>query len=195
MSADTTDPRNCVFCKIVRHEAPAEYVAEWPEAIAFKPLAPVTPGHVLVAPAMHAVDFAQNLVVTSAVMARAASLANTLPHNDWNLITSKGAAATQTVGHLHVHLVPRCEGDGLALPWTGQTDREAARPVHYREAADSLDGIAATRKATAPDAVAYHRAEGWAEAARALRSTAQDLDEDTTAATLDRAHNEGERSR
>lgn len=111
---------DCVFCKIVRHEAPADYIAEWPEAVAFKPLNPVTPGHILVVPAVHVADFAQNLVVTSAVMARAASLVNTLPHNDWNLITSKGPAATQTVYHLHVHLVPRRPGDGLHLPWTGQ---------------------------------------------------------------------------
>lgn len=39
----------------------------------------------------------------------------------FNLITSCGKAATQTVEHLHVHLVPRREGDGLKLPWTGQS--------------------------------------------------------------------------
>ena len=109
---------DCVFCKIIRHEAPADYIAEWPEAVAFKPLNPVTPGHILVVPAVHVTDFAQNTVVTSAIMARAASLVNTLPHNDWNLITSKGPTATQTVYHLHVHLVPRRHGDGLHLPWT-----------------------------------------------------------------------------
>lgn len=38
---------------------------------------------------------------------------------DFNLITSAGAAATQTVAHLHVHYVPRRTGDGLGLPWTG----------------------------------------------------------------------------
>ena len=37
-----------------------------------------------------------------------------------NLITSIGAAATQTVFHLHVHVVPRHEGDGLLLPWSNQ---------------------------------------------------------------------------
>lgn len=37
-----------------------------------------------------------------------------------NFITSAGPAATQSVFHLHVHLVPRFEDDGLILPWTGQ---------------------------------------------------------------------------
>lgn len=35
-----------------------------------------------------------------------------------NIITSRGSAATQTVYHLHLHVVPRREGDGLGLPWT-----------------------------------------------------------------------------
>ena len=34
-----------------------------------------------------------------------------------NLITSRGRAATQSVFHLHLHLVPRADNDGLALPW------------------------------------------------------------------------------
>jgi diadenosine tetraphosphate (Ap4A) HIT family hydrolase len=37
-----------------------------------------------------------------------------------NFITSAGRDATQTVFHLHIHIVPRHAGDGLALPWTGQ---------------------------------------------------------------------------
>ncbi len=38
--------------------------------------------------------------------------------NPCNLITSAGREATQTVFHLHIHVVPRRDGDGLALPWT-----------------------------------------------------------------------------
>ena len=40
--------------------------------------------------------------------------------DDFNLITSSGPAATQTIPHIHVHYVPRWPGDGLHLPWTGQ---------------------------------------------------------------------------
>ncbi|MFI0712504.1 HIT domain-containing protein [Streptomyces inhibens] len=35
-----------------------------------------------------------------------------------NVITSRGPSATQTIRHLHIHLVPRADGDGLLLPWT-----------------------------------------------------------------------------
>jgi histidine triad (HIT) family protein len=42
------------------------------------------------------------------------------PIGQYNFITSAGKAATQSVMHLHIHIVPRQEGDGLLLPWSGQ---------------------------------------------------------------------------
>lgn len=107
---------DCVFCAIAAGQAPATVVREWPDAIAIRPLGPVVDGHVIVLPRMHVADAGVDPVVTAAVMARAAELMGELPAA--NVITSRGAAATQTVPHLHVHLVPREDGDGLALPWT-----------------------------------------------------------------------------
>lgn len=104
---------DCVFCKILRGDAHAEVVAEWPEAIAFVPLNPVTPGHVLVVPRQHVADAMTDPAVTGATMHRAAELAR----RPCNIITSAGAEATQTVFHLHIHIVPRKESDGLCLPW------------------------------------------------------------------------------
>jgi len=52
---------------------------------------------------------------------------------------------------------------------------DAARPDHIREAAASLYRLAARRRATAPDAVAYARAEGLDQAADLLNRTADDL--------------------
>ena len=85
-------------------------------AAAFEPLNPVTPGHLLVVPFKHVEDALEDPALTGAVMTYAAQLATP----DCNLITSIGSAATQTVRHLHIHIVPRRVGDGLALPWTGQ---------------------------------------------------------------------------
>ena len=108
----------CVFCAIAAHRAPAHYIAQWVDAVAITPRHPVTPGHVLVIPRVHVGDVATSPAVSAAVMARAAELAGGLPA--CNVITSRGSAATQTVMHLHVHVVPRCVGDGLPLPWTPQ---------------------------------------------------------------------------
>lgn len=108
----------CVFCDIVHGRAPAEVVHRWDDAVAFVPLNPVTPGHVLVVPNEHVKNAIEDPVVTAQAMYRAADLA--ARYAPCNLITSVGAVATQTVYHLHLHVVPRRPGDGLALPWTGQ---------------------------------------------------------------------------
>lgn len=105
----------CVFCDIVAGRAPAEIFHEWEDAIAFVPLNPVTEGHLLVIPKVHVADVGHDPYVSATTMQRAAQLAAT----QWcNVITSRGRVATQTVFHLHFHIVPRREDDGLALPWT-----------------------------------------------------------------------------
>jgi histidine triad (HIT) family protein len=105
-----------VFCQIVAEEAPAEIVHENAVAVAFVPLNPVTEGHVLVVPRDHVPDAVSSPATSALTMLVAVQLAREV--GDCNLITSCGPAATQTVRHLHIHVVPRRAGDGLALPWT-----------------------------------------------------------------------------
>lgn len=112
------DVRNCPFCDIIAGTGPATVVRNWPDVIAIRPHRPVVPGHVLVIPHAHVADVGTDPPVSARTMACAAELAAELPA--CNVITSRGIAATQTVFHLHVHLVPRVEGDGLPLPWTPQ---------------------------------------------------------------------------
>lgn len=109
---------DCVFCKIISHEAPAQVLYNWGSTMAMVPLNPVVPGHLLIIPKIHVRDYKEDPSVTAEVMKTAAGVGALM--GDSNLITSSGPAATQTVMHFHVHLVPRGEGDGLALPWTGQ---------------------------------------------------------------------------
>jgi len=83
------------------------------------PLNPVTEGHVLVIHRKHSADAAVNPDVASDLMFSAALWVQKRGI-EANIITSIGPAATQTVFHTHVHVVPRRENDGLHLPWTGQ---------------------------------------------------------------------------
>jgi histidine triad (HIT) family protein len=103
----------CVFCEIAAGRAPAKFVDVWGDAIAITPLKPVVEGHVLVIPRRHVADAASDPEVSAITMRRAAEIA---PYPA-NIITSLGPEATQSVYHLHLHIVPRAENDGLALPW------------------------------------------------------------------------------
>lgn len=116
----------CPFCEIIAERAEAHWIVlrdYWPDAVAIRPLRPVAPGHVLIIPKTHVPDFAADPDVSAATMRRAAELVRWSPR-PMNLITSRGREATQSVFHLHLHLVPREENDGLALPWhSGRTRR------------------------------------------------------------------------
>lgn len=107
----------CVFCEIVSGAAQADIVRRWGDAVAFVPIGPVVPGHLLVVPHAHVDDARTDSETTGLAFRRASELAGQLG-GDFNLIANAGPAAGQTVFHLHVHIVPRLEGDGLRLPWT-----------------------------------------------------------------------------
>lgn len=122
----TRSQADCAFCDIVAGRAPATIIREWPDAIAIRPRrGGVNDSHVLVIPRTHVDDAGENPAVTAAVMARAAELLAERPAA--NLITSKGWEATQTVYHLHAHVITRTKGDGLMLPWGLPKAREHAR--------------------------------------------------------------------
>ena len=109
---------DCPFCAIIAGDAPAMAVRRWDRALAIVPHRPVVPGHVLVIPHVHVADVGVDRAITAMTMACAADLAAGL--EDANIITSKGRWATQSVWHLHAHVVPRHRGDELPLPWTPQ---------------------------------------------------------------------------
>lgn len=119
MSNDQPDP--CVFCDRVGHRE-YDHANAW--AVAFQPLNPVTPGHFLVIPRAHVVSALESPNEAARAMHLAAELAANMGMDAANFITSAGSAATQTVGHLHIHVIPRAWNDGLALPWTGQQQLE-----------------------------------------------------------------------
>ena len=127
-----TDQQPCPFCEINLGREPATFVHEWSDTIAIIQLNPVVDGHTLVIPKTHVTDFADDPDVTGATARRAAQLCRDLDLVHANLITSRGVHATQSVTHLHLHLVPRAENDGLALPWHSGRTRKARTEEEQR---------------------------------------------------------------
>jgi histidine triad (HIT) family protein len=113
---------DCVFCKIVAKQIPATVVHEDEDTLAFMDMGQVNPGHVLVAVKKHAENiFALDDAQAAAVFRSAARVARAIrgafAPQGLSVYQANGAAAGQTVLHLHIHLVPRHEGDGMALTW------------------------------------------------------------------------------
>ncbi|WP_244190063.1 HIT family protein [Streptomyces hygroscopicus] len=119
---------DCPFCRIIHAGGPARIIHEWHDALAIVPRGgECTEDHLLALPCGHVVDFTTGPVVSATVQLRAAERAQRLG-GQWNYLTSCGLDATQTVFHLHGHLVPRAAGDGLALPWShAAREQEPAR--------------------------------------------------------------------
>ncbi|MFD5556192.1 HIT family protein [Streptomyces sp. NPDC127068] len=107
---------DCPFCAIVAGRAPARIVRRWPDSLAIVPLSAVTAGHTLVIPKTHVADIGVDPLVAADTMRRAAELA--AEFGACNIITSRGELATQSIFHLHLHVLPRRHEDGLLLPWS-----------------------------------------------------------------------------
>ena len=113
---------DCVFCKIVAKQIPATVVHEDEHTLAFMDIGQVNPGHVLVAVKKHAenifaLDDAQAAAVFRAAAKVARAIRGAFEPQGISVYQANGAAAGQTVMHLHIHLVPRHDGDGMALTW------------------------------------------------------------------------------
>jgi histidine triad (HIT) family protein len=107
---------DCVFCSIAAGDTPAEVVLEEREAVGFLDARPVFKGHVLLVPRTHVqtlADLPDDLLVPyftalrriTAVMPEALGAQGT-----W---VAENNVVSQSVPHLHFHVVPRTKGDGL----------------------------------------------------------------------------------
>jgi len=113
---------DCVFCDIVAGDASARIVSRGRGVTVFLPDEPATRGHLLVVPNDHAADIwalsqgaARNLA--SEVLRVAGAARDAMRPEGLNVIQSNGIAATQTVNHLHVHVLPRWANDAVDDFW------------------------------------------------------------------------------
>ena len=121
---------DCVFCH--RDLIKAKDIETWHGHDGslhrvFEPPQPYTPGHLLVVPHAHVADAAEDALLTSMTFGVAARVSRR--YSSANILTSIGTAATQTVFHLHVHVVPRTLGDGLSI-WMMTSSLSLPWPTH-----------------------------------------------------------------
>jgi histidine triad (HIT) family protein len=107
------DP-NCAFCAIVAGESPAEVVLDVEAAVGFLDRTPLFPGHVLVVPRQHVVTLPE-LVDVGPYFAAVQRVAAALPPalGAQGTFVALNNVVSQSVPHLHAHVVPRTRGDGL----------------------------------------------------------------------------------
>ena len=112
---------DCIFCKVLAREIPAQFVHEDEHTAAVMDINPWTRGHLVVIPREHHRNLYEisddDLARTMAVAKRlAVRMKERLGCDGVNLLNSCEAAAWQTIFHFHVHVIPRYEGDPLELP-------------------------------------------------------------------------------
>lgn len=112
----------CSFCDVINRKVPAEVVYETATTLAFFPLEPATHGHTLVVTKGHVETFLDvpNALVPAlwqTVTDVGRALNEVLCPEGMNVISSAGEAASQSVFHVHVHLVPRWHGDAVGEIW------------------------------------------------------------------------------
>lgn len=107
---------NCIFCKILAGEIPSTTVYEDDSFKAILDVNPAVRGHVIILPKNHAAnlfelsdeDAAKIMVVAKKI---AIAVKETYHCDGVNILQNNGEAAGQSVFHLHVHVIPRFEGD------------------------------------------------------------------------------------
>ncbi len=120
MASNVTDEttQDCIFCKIVNGEIPADIVLRGTHTIAFRDISPQAPTHVLVIPRIHIEHAAAvepnhaEIVVEMLTAAREVAASEEILSKGYRLILNVGDDAGNLVPHLHLHVI-----GGRAMSW------------------------------------------------------------------------------
>ena len=121
MPAEVPEP-NCIFCKIIAGQIPSMSVLETKNAMAFMDIGPLAEAHLLVIPKRHYARLdempEQEVRDLTALLPRLASaVVKVTEAEGYNILQNNGRVAGQAVDHVHFHVIPRKEGDGLGYRW------------------------------------------------------------------------------
>jgi histidine triad (HIT) family protein len=140
-------PATCVFCAIISGEQKAVIIAETERLIAFLDHRPLFRGHTLLVPKLHIrllsdlpADWTQEFLTTTQRLERAVE--DGLGADGSMILVNN--VVSQSVPHLHLHVIPRNKGDGLRF-WLG--------PRHPYDAAHPAEAFAEKIRAALPETV------------------------------------------
>ena len=112
---DVSDP-NCLFCRIVSGQVPADIIAEGEHVIAFRDVSPVAPLHVLVIPREHHPSIGELATAAPEALVELVALAQRVADDgsqgQFRFVANTGASANQTVMHAHGHVI-----GGRSMTW------------------------------------------------------------------------------
>ncbi|MBU1203218.1 HIT family protein [Patescibacteria group bacterium] len=111
---------DCIFCKIIKGEIPSYKVYEDETTMAFLDISPVNHGHTLVVSKQHYANLEeiptnelQQLIITVKKVGQA--IKNGLEVEGYNVCENNDPVAGQLIPHIHFHVVPRHENDGIKM--------------------------------------------------------------------------------
>lgn len=154
----TGNHAHCIFCGLVQGSAEVSVCHEDSETLAFMDIQPVNPGHVLIVPRAHYeslndIPGAMAMRLFEVALELAPIVRRLTGCDDLNVVVNSGPAAGQDVFHYHVHLIPRCAGDGfdipLPFPDSSMPDRTALDAMAARIIAERRDPARRTAPAAA----------------------------------------------
>ncbi len=126
----------CLFCDVVSGSEPAEVVLDEPAVVGFLDNRPVFRGHTLLVPRVHVdtlLDLPDELTVPLFSAARRTAAAMTSALGAQGTFVAMNNVVSQSVAHLHVHVVPRTKGDGLRGFFWPRTTYEEGEAAAYAE--------------------------------------------------------------
>ena len=123
---------NCIFCRIAAGEIPSATLYEDKAFRVILDIEPASKGHALILPKDHYANLYEmpdELAAQAMVLAKKmiTKLTGIVGCAGYNVLQNNGAAAGQTVFHYHMHLIPRYEGDTVAIGWKPGTLREEVK--------------------------------------------------------------------
>ena len=119
---------DCLFCKIIDGEIPSAKVYEDEDVYAFLDISQVTTGHTLIIPKKHTENiYETDETIAAALFSRVPKVAKAIKKafnpQGINLLNNNGEFASQSVFHIHIHLIPRYDDtDGFGLKWQERND-------------------------------------------------------------------------